>query len=172
VPYLRILTERLELVAATAELARAAWEDTVQFGRMLQATVPPEWPPPLTEDTLEFTTEFLEGDPELVGWLAWYFIQQQGRVLIGQGGFKGKASEEGMVEVGYSVLPYFQGRGYATEAARGLIEWAFADARVSQVTAETLPHLIESIRVMEKNGLQYLGEDKDQGIVRYGRLRQ
>jgi ribosomal-protein-alanine N-acetyltransferase len=144
----------------------------VQFGRMLQAAVPPEWPPPLTEDTLEFTTQSLEGDPELVGWLAWYFIQQQGRVLIGQGGFKGKPSEEGMVEVGYSVLPHFQGKGYATEAARGLIEWAFADARVSQVTAETLPHLIESIRVMEKNGLHFVGEDKDQGIVRYGRLRQ
>ena len=36
----------------------------------------------------------------------------------------------------------------------------------------SVPRLIESIRVMEKNGLRFVGEDKDQGLVRYCRLRQ
>jgi ribosomal-protein-alanine N-acetyltransferase len=167
----KVVTERLELIAASGELARAAFADRARFAAMLDATVPAEWPPPLTEDVQEFTALALEANPDLPGWLAWYFVERKQRILIGQGGFKGRPSEEGAAEIGYSLIPSFQRQGYATEAAGGLIDWAFGHGEVKFVTAETLPHLKESIRVMEKNGLRFLAEDKERGIVRYGRWR-
>ena len=52
------------------------------------------------------------------------------------------------------ALPAFQACGYATEASRRLIAWAFSHAEVDGVIAETMPDLRPSIRVMEKCGMQ------------------
>jgi [ribosomal protein S5]-alanine N-acetyltransferase len=168
---IKVMTQRLALIAATAELARAAFADRARFAAMLKARVTEEWPPPLTEDVQEFTALALEADADLPGWLAWYFVERTQRILIGQGGFKGRPNEEGAAEIGYSLIPSFQRRGYATEAAAGLIDWAFGHAEVKLVVAETLPHLRDSIRVMQKNGMRFLLEDKGRGIVRYGLWR-
>ena len=168
---IKVMTERLALIAATADLARAAFADRARFEAMIEARVPEEWPPPLTEDVQEFTALALEADAILPGWLAWYFVERTQRILIGQGGFKGRPTEEGGAEIGYSLIPSFQRKGYATEAAAGLINWAFSHKEVKFVTAETLPHLTDSIRVMEKNGMRFLLDDKARGIVRYGLWR-
>ena len=47
-----------------------------------------------------------------------------------------------------------------------LIEWAFEHPEVEQVTAETLPDLARSIRVMEKCGMRLVGEGKPEGDIR------
>ena len=52
--------------------------------------------------------------------------QTAARELVGNGGFKGPPSASGVVEIGYSILPAFQRRGFATEAARCLMAAAFA----------------------------------------------
>jgi len=44
--------------------------------------------------------------------------------FIGFAGFHGPPDASGRVEVGYEVLPEHQRRGYALEAARGLLAWA------------------------------------------------
>jgi RimJ/RimL family protein N-acetyltransferase len=48
-----------------------------------------------------------------------------------------------------------------------LIDWAFFHHPVLRVAAETYPELRASIRVMEKNGLGYVGPGADMGVVRY-----
>lgn len=164
---LKIVTPRLELHGGTAEIARAAFENLHQFGQLLDGRASPEWPPPLTEDVQEVTALALEADPELPGWYSWYFVERASRLIVGQGGFKGKPVH-GTVEIGYSLVPSSQGKGYATEAAGGLIQWVFDHPKVTRVVAETLPHLAQSIRVMVKNGMSFIAEDKKQGIVRYG----
>jgi RimJ/RimL family protein N-acetyltransferase len=70
------------------------------------------------------------------------------------------------VEFGYSVLPEFQRRGFASEAAAALIDCAFQNGARS-VIAETYPHLPASIRVMEKCGMRLLGKGSEAGVVRY-----
>lgn len=76
-----------------------------------------------------------------------------------------------MVEVGYSIMPDYQRLGFASEATAALIGWAFSHPEVQLVTAETLPTLVDSIRVLEKNGFHLLGEGSEKGVVRYGRKR-
>jgi RimJ/RimL family protein N-acetyltransferase len=165
-----IRTARLELRAATPELAELAIGDGRALARSLGVNLPKGWPPQYTEDTQVFMAETLAAAPQECGWWLWYFIDARERALIGQGGFKGPP-QDGTIEVGYSIVEAFQRRGFATEAVGALIEWAFAQTGVDRVVAHTYRHLHASIRVMEKNGLIYLGMGDEEGLVRYGRVR-
>jgi RimJ/RimL family protein N-acetyltransferase len=61
------------------------------------------------------------------------------------------------IEVEWQLLPAFWGRGYATEGARAVIEWAFRDLGLDRLIAITVPYHTASRRVMEKCGLSYQG---------------
>ncbi|MCA1593198.1 MAG: GNAT family N-acetyltransferase [Acidobacteria bacterium] len=54
----------------------------------------------------------------------------------------------------YAFSPAQQRRGYATEAARALIEYAFAQMRLERIVATTTHDNAASIRVMEKLGMR------------------
>jgi len=151
-----LLTDRLKLLPATPALARAELEDRDEFSRLLGAKVPGDWPPEFLADALPYFLEQLERNPQLSGWLSWYWISQDGHepILIGSGGFKGPPLLDGTVEIGYSILPELRGRGYATEAARRLVRWAFAHRRVTRVVAEADPANARSVRVLDKLGFR------------------
>ena len=72
--------------------------------------------------------------------------------VIGSGSFKGPPDADGVVEIAYGVVPSQQNRGYATEAARALVAYAFGDARVRIVRAHTSPQNDASGRVLTKCG--------------------
>lgn len=73
----------------------------------------------------------------------------------------------GVVEIGYGIVGEFQRRGYATEAAAGLVGWAHAHPEVRMVAAHTLPELTASIRVLEKNGFVRRGIPAEEGAIRF-----
>jgi [ribosomal protein S5]-alanine N-acetyltransferase len=87
--------------------------------------------------------------------------------IVGQCGFKGPPSSDGIVEIAYAVHPDHQCRGYATEAATALVAYAFANDDVRIVCAHTLPEDNASTRVLTKVGFQLIGEvmDPDDGLV-------
>lgn len=168
-------TQRLLLRSATPELAAADLGNRSDFSRLLSAHIPEDWPPPLNDDNSKtFTLTYLQENPDAAGWSTWYFLlpseNDGSSQAVGIGGFKGKPSR-GMVEVGYSIMPAYQRLGLASEAVAALIDWAFSHPEVHLVTAETLPSLLASIRVLEKNGFHLLGEGSEAGAIRYGRQR-
>lgn len=163
----RLFTRRLELIAATPELAQAAASSPAALGARLAAEVPRGWPPPLTADHQEEWARTLARDPTLTGWLQWYVVQVSPAVLVGTIGFGGRPDEEGTVECGYSMVPAFERRGYASEALGGLIDWAFSNAEVRRIRAHTLAHLTGSIRVLVANGLSHVGSGRDPGTLRF-----
>jgi RimJ/RimL family protein N-acetyltransferase len=163
-----LTTERLELFPATLELADADLHNRMEFSHQLKARVLDSWPPPLNdENSMKYTVDSLRRNPDGVGWAAWYFVAKKHKpVAIGQGGFKGPPVE-GAVEVGYSLLPEFQKKGYALEAVAALIDWAFGHEEVVRVIAETLPDLTPSIRLLEKLGFTNIGEGSGKGVIRF-----
>jgi RimJ/RimL family protein N-acetyltransferase len=168
----RVTTNRLELIAGTVALARAEICDRLEFSRLLDVHVPGHWPPPLENaDTMALNLHRLEEAPDETGWWTWYLVLREdassARFLVGVAGFKGKPTSDGTVEIGYSVLRRAQGFGYATEAVKGLLSWAFEHAELSRVTAETLPELTPSIRVLEKSGFVTVGEGSEEGFIRF-----
>jgi ribosomal-protein-alanine N-acetyltransferase len=151
---IELRTPRLHLIAATLELARAEVSDRSMLARLLDARLPADWPPPLNDDdSARFFLDYLTKHPSNVGWMAWYFVAVEDgeRIAIGNGGFKG-APSDGAVEIGYSVVPRYQRNGFAGEAVRALIAWAFSHAGVDRIVAETLPELHASQALLRSLG--------------------
>ena len=163
----RLFTGRLELIAATPALAQAAAESPAALGAMLEAEIPRGWPPALMADHQEDWARTLARDPALTGWLQWYVVQVSPPVLVGSIGFAGRPDAEGTVECGYSMVPSFERRGYASEALGGLIDWAFSNPEVRRIRAHTYPHLTGSIRVLTNNGLSPAGAGDEPGTLRF-----
>ena len=85
-----ILTERLEIIPATPEILTQDRASRAGLGRLLNATIPRSWPPPLFDDAAiaEFTRIIVDGsDPNF---RLWYWIlpgpDEGVRTLIGSGG--------------------------------------------------------------------------------------
>ena len=53
----------------------------------------------------------------------------------------------------YSLLPDYWGQGYATEAVRGLIGYAFEELGLHRLEAGVATGNLASIRVLEKAGM-------------------
>ncbi len=81
-----------------------------------------------------------------------------GRNLIGLCSFAGPPSNDAMVEIAYGIAPDYEGCGYATAAARALIEYAKGTRQVCGFRAYTLPQTNASTRVLQKCGFIFVGE--------------
>jgi RimJ/RimL family protein N-acetyltransferase len=107
-------------------------------------------------------------------WRYGFFVLERGSgTAIGTAGFKGPPDSAGVVEIAYGIVPGFEGRGYATEAAGALVEFAFDCAAVRLVRAHTLPERNASTRVLEKNGFRLVGpvvDPEDGPVFRWERL--
>jgi RimJ/RimL family protein N-acetyltransferase len=99
-------------------------------------------------------------------WVHGFHLLLPGGDNVGLGSFKGPPVD-GAVEIAYAVLPGHQGKGYATAAARAMVEFAFAFPEVRKVLAHTLPTGAASQRVLLKAGFRHLGEviDPEDGLV-------
>jgi len=90
-------------------------------------------------------------------WYAPWGAYQKDGTFVGDLCFKGPPSH-GEVEIGYGIRDAYQGKGFATEAAGALTDWAFSQPDVYYVTAETEPNNRKSKRVLEKLGFTQRGE--------------
>jgi ribosomal-protein-alanine N-acetyltransferase len=100
-------------------------------------------------------------------WLPYLFLFRPDQALVGLGGFKSVPDSKRTVEIGYSVAPNYQGRGFATSVASQFIEIAFESKLVDCVCAHTLAEHNASTRVLEKCGMTKVAEavDPDVGNV-------
>jgi RimJ/RimL family protein N-acetyltransferase len=90
------------------------------------------------------------------GWVQLTVLEAGSGRIVGDVGFSIVAGEPGVIKVGYTLAPAFQGRGYATEAVGALVGYAFerlgADVVRAYASAENAP----SIRVAEKVGMRLI----------------
>ncbi len=109
------------------------------------------------EELKQAYQEMLDGsakEPEERLWYtAWKVCLKENGDFIGDMCFKGPARGHS-VEIGYGMLEKYTGKGYATEAAKALIEWAFTQEGVYFVEAETAPDNLASKRILEKLAFQ------------------
>jgi ribosomal-protein-alanine N-acetyltransferase len=159
-----IETPRLQLIPCELHHFEAVLTDQRQLEQMLGVTVFDDWfdfPGVAGIEAMRFMHEYLKANPDALGWWTHLFVHAKDKVLIGLGGYKGKADETGMVEIGYAIIPAYRGRGLATEAAQGLIDHAFTHEHVKRVDAHTLAERNASTRVLEKLGMKFMGAVND-----------
>jgi RimJ/RimL family protein N-acetyltransferase len=173
-----LLTPRLDLVAATPEWLRAEHADPAALAALLDVCMPSRWPPEYYDrDDIERYLARATESPDGVLWGLRYVIARPVvpsgvRALVGVAGFGSPPNANGVVEIGYAIVPEARGNGYATEAANALVGYAFADPRVNAVEAETLPDLPDSIRVLEKCGFSRAPGRKGVRVLRFVRTRR
>jgi [ribosomal protein S5]-alanine N-acetyltransferase len=166
-----IVTSRLSLVAITPEMLKSEQTNDYQrLGEQLQAAIPANWPPVDWEPhVLVFILNQFQERPEQIGWHRHVIFRHPDgtRSLIGSLGAFSKSVPPSECEIGYSILPPFEGKGLATEGAKALIEYLRKDERISSIIAHTFPRLTGSIRVMGKCGLTFDGTGEEEGTIRY-----
>ena len=150
-----ITTPRLRLIPATRAMIAAELAGPEALAQALGAEVPPDWPPEYHDtEVLRFWDEQLTR-PGAAGWWIYYAVATESGtspMVVGSVGYKGPPAD-GVVEIGYSVIPSWRRRGLATEASRALIEAAWEQG-AQEVIAHTLAHLEPSIGVLRKLGFE------------------
>ena len=150
-------TPRLKLILQTREEVEAMIAALSDADR---AQVSPVW--------LAGMRAAVPGDP----WaFAFTMALRDTRAPIGTCCFKGPPVD-GAVEIAYSTNPDEQGKGYATEAARALVEYAAMSGRINVVRAHTLQEAPASQRVLQKAGFTYVGvvvDPEDGPVARFER---
>jgi ribosomal-protein-alanine N-acetyltransferase len=151
-------TQRLKLLPFTLELKKATLAERARLAEMLEVEIPDAWPGADLLEALPFLIEVMEKDPAGIVWDG-IILHKAEQIAIGGIGFLGGPDEAGMVEMGYNILPAYEGQGYATEMARRVIDWAFHTPGIQVITAQCLDDNIGSIRVLEKVGMRRLAPE-------------
>ena len=102
------------------------------------------------------------------GW--WSFIELETGDLVGAGCIQHLAREVGNpLEIGWRLRPDRWGRGYATEAARAMGNFAFDRLNIPVLTAVAVPENTASRRVMERLGMRFRGIERwyDMDVATY-----
>ena len=154
----------MELRPLPAIAAAALPEDREEASRILGAALPVEWPQPDLLDVLPLQAAASQ-ETECYG--VWVMIERESGSVVGDVGFIGPPDENGSIEVGYSVIPDRRRRGYATEAASAIVEWALSEPGVQVVVAGCDRDNEPSIRTLERLGFQRTGEANGQLRWRY-----
>ena len=95
-------------------------------------------------------------------------IERREKRFIGRCGLQ-PLEDSGLIELGYTLLPSFWGKGFATEASIQILRTAFTDWGLERIVAIALEQNRASTRVMEKVGMKFSGPAKFYGkaVVQY-----
>lgn len=78
-------------------------------------------------------------------------------LLIGGCGLRKETELSHIGSLGWAINPEFQNKGFATEAARALIDFGFNDLKLSVIYATCDTRNAASYKVMEKSGMKKVG---------------
>lgn len=144
----RLVTQDLMLCACSAEVARVILRSREPASQLSGFTFHDQWPDADLPGVLESYAKLIEAYPDKIGWGVWLFVHKG--VVIGDGGFHGPP-KAGRVQIGYSIVPEYRKRGYATQAVSALCGWASGQG-VRLFVAHCASNNAASARVLEKCG--------------------
>lgn len=64
-------------------------------------------------------------------------------------------------DIGYELIPKFQGKGYIQEAITAVINFAFTELKLKSLSAEVAMDNIKSVRILKKFGFNYVYDEAD-----------
>ncbi len=163
---LLLQTERLQLSPLGADAIDALVNgDAARLGSLTGARFPtPAGPPPYMAESLPLVRDRLRAHPEESVWWNWLVLRQDTREVVGSVAFGGMPDVRGAVLIGYAMYPDRVGSGFATEAVRAMVKWAFAQPGVRTVRALAPVWNTPAVHVAEKAGMRPVASDEDDEI--------
>lgn len=150
---------RLDLVLVTVEQLLSRDGDAVP--------IPLSFPDPddvlnPEESPLRYRIPQVKADPSVNPWLIRLAVLRAAEpVIVGQANFHDRPDADGMLEIGYSVLPRHRRRGYATEIAMTMWRFAASHPHVRVLRATARPDNEPSLRIIRGAGFVHVGEQDD-----------
>ena len=86
-------------------------------------------------------------------WFQFAILLSSSDMLIGDCGIHFVAGRTGVVEIGITLAPDYQGQGYASETLQGLFQYLFDGLGIERVEGVADSQNTRSIRLMERVGM-------------------
>ncbi|WP_186577121.1 GNAT family N-acetyltransferase [Aquibacillus kalidii] len=158
-PYIK--TNRLTIITFTVQMIEAALNGREELEKIVDYNVADEYPLDVYKQFFPYKIDRFSNFPEENEWEG-IIIHNEDNCIIGDMGFKGGPDEKGEMDIGYSIVPSYQGKGYATEMAIAMVEWGLRQPDVKKITASCSDHNTASIKVLTKAGLKQIGKQDDE----------
>lgn len=114
-----------------------------------------EWTSRSAEEVRAFIQMFLEHQKQIPRFKFQFAVTLKSTgELIGNCGIRRESPEARQADMGYELDPRHWGRGYATEAARAVLDFGFSHMHLQRVSAWCLAENVGSARVLEKLGMR------------------
>lgn len=160
-----ITTDRLRLTALDAAGIDALIAGDAERLRALTGSrFPHAAAPPYMAEALPDVRARLEEHPEEAPWWNWLIVREDTGEAIGGVALGGPPDSTGAVLVGYAVYPEHEGYGFATEAVRAMVGWAFRQPSVREVRALAPVWNTPALRVAENVGMRPVASDEDDDV--------
>ena len=159
-------SENLYLIQCTEEILRAAINGNEELASVLNCNISENWSE-FGPDIFPYVLKIISENHDELPWWTYFPIHKEDNQLIGSGGYKGRPTKEGAVEIGYEITPNYWNRGLATELANCLITHAFSNNYIKVIYAHTLANQNASTGVLSKCGFVKVEEliDPNDGKV-------
>jgi ribosomal-protein-alanine N-acetyltransferase len=92
----------------------------------------------------------------------WTVIDKNENISVADVCFQGEPNQQGEIEIGYGTYEKYQGKGYMTEAVKGMLEWAAKQVKVKAIIATTDKTNVSSYAILKKNAFIKVSESKEQ----------
>ncbi len=133
----------------------------------LGVSLPVIWPE--KPDLLRLRLQQINSDPSIQQWSLRGMCHRETSELVGQIGFHSYPGAEylddwlpGAVEFGFTVFSSYRRQGYAKEAARAVMEWAYKMHGVSKFVLTISPDNIASQSLAAQLGFTRIGSHEDE----------
>ena len=145
-------TDRLTLrpfTAADFEAVYAMRSDAEVARYLYEEPLSPEDAQGVLTRRMGKTSWTREGD-----WLTAAVVERASGITVGDVALGWLSERDRSAEIGFIFDPRRQGKGFATEAARAMVDWAFTTAGIHRVIGRTEARNGASARVLEKLGMR------------------
>lgn len=107
------------------------------------------WKPKNVEDARVFIENIRLNKPNIANTWQQYAISLDSDELIGDIGIH-YIDNDYQIEIAYTLSPKYQGKGYATEALKAVIDYMFTKEKKHRISASVDPNNLKSIRLLER----------------------
>lgn len=116
------------------------------------------WGPNTLEDTHKFVADMVQQSQSNPRYQFDFAVcLKENGLLIGGCGLRRETELSQIANLGWAINPEFQGKGFATEAAKALLEFGFQTLKLSVIYATCDTRNTASYKVMEKLGMKRVG---------------
>jgi [ribosomal protein S5]-alanine N-acetyltransferase len=152
-PFPVLETERLKLVQMSGEHSARLFE--MRSDDEVMRYIPRPRPTMMSE-----VHDFIAINNQLIAsgeGINWAICLKEENMLVGNVGFWRFKPEDRRIELGYSLLRSYWGRGIAIEAIRAVLQYGFEVMNAHSVEADVDPRNTASVKVLERSGLVFEG---------------